>query len=151
MIKRIYHVNVNVTDIEKSIAFYEKFGFRVTRRAETNNPGLQRAFQTKTARVRWAHMNLGESTELARVDLVQWLDGPKQAPARKPLDEPGIGRFSLIVDDIYKEYERLKSEGVPFVAPPDKGEGPHGTFHYCVAIDPDNVNVQLIQPPPSAL
>ncbi len=151
MIKRIYHVNVNVTDIERSIGFYQKFGFRVSKRAETNNPGLQRAFQTRSARVRWAHLHIGDAPDMTRIDLVQWLDGPKQAPPRKPLDEPGLGRFSLLVDDIFAEYERLKKEGVPFVAPPDKGEGPHGTFYYCVAIDPDNTNVQLIQPPPSAL
>jgi catechol 2,3-dioxygenase-like lactoylglutathione lyase family enzyme len=151
VIKRIYHVNVNVTDIERSIVFYQKFGFKVSKRAETNNPGLQRAMATKSARVRWAHLHIGEDPNLTRIDLVQWLDGPKKAPPRKSLDEPGIGRFSLITDDIFKEYDRLKGEGVQFLSPPDKGEGPHGTFYYCVAIDPDNTNVQLVQPPPSAL
>lgn len=151
MIKRIYHININVTDLEKSIAFYQKLGFTLGKRAETNNPGLRRALQVKSAHIRWAHLQIGEGSNLTRINVVQWLDEPKQKLPRKALDEPGLGRFSLLVDDIYAEYERLKSEGVEFLSPPDKGEGPHGTFHYCVAIDPDNVSVQLIQPPPSAL
>ncbi|MGH7905603.1 MAG: VOC family protein [Candidatus Binataceae bacterium] len=147
MIQRIFHININVTDMDRSVAFYRKFGFREDRRAETDAPGLARAFGTKTGRIRWAHLLLGEEARLCRLDLVQWRDGPGLASARKPLDEPGLGRFSLLVDDIGMEYERLRAEGVEFVAPPDVSRTIHGDFGICVAVDPDNVNVQLIQPP----
>ncbi len=80
---------------------------------------------------------------------MQWYDGPARAPARKPLDEPGLGRFSILVDDIQAEYRRLSAAGVPFVAPPGVSKTIHGDFWVAVAIDPDNVNVQLIQPPSS--
>ncbi len=84
---------------------------------------------------------------MTRIDLVQWHDGPKKAPPRKLADEPGLGRFALLVDDIQKEYDRLRAEGVEFLAPPDKVETQYGDFNLCLAIDPDGTNVQLVQPP----
>ena len=147
MAKRIFHINVNVTDIERSVAFYKLFGFREDRGAETTAPGLAEAFATKSGRIRWTHLLMGEGAELCRLDLVQWYDGPAQPPPRKPLDEPGLGRFSILVDDIEAEYRRLRAAGIEFVAPPNVSRTVHGDFRVAVAIDPDNVNVQLIQPP----
>jgi catechol 2,3-dioxygenase-like lactoylglutathione lyase family enzyme len=148
MARRIFHINVNVTDMERSVAFYKLFGFREDRGAETDAPGLAAAFATRSGRIRWTHLQMGEGPELCRLDLVQWYNSPAKAPARKPLDEPGLGRFSILVEDIQSEYRRLRAAGVGFVAPPGVSKTVHGDFWVAVAIDPDNVNVQLIQPPP---
>lgn len=147
MIQRVFHVNVNVTNLDASISFYKRLGFRLGKSGDLNSPGLARAFGTGSGRVRWAHVHLGDGAEMTKIDLVEWRDGPKVAPPRKPLDEPGLARFSLLVDDIDEEYERLRKDGIQFLAPPDKAETQYGDFRLCVAVDPDGTNVQLIQPP----
>ena len=60
MARRIFHINVNVTDMERSVAFYKQFGFREDRGAETEAPGLASAFATRSGRIRWTHLLLGE-------------------------------------------------------------------------------------------
>jgi hypothetical protein len=44
MVQRIFHVNVNVTDMERSVAFHKKFGFREL---------IARHHHPSTTRTRW--------------------------------------------------------------------------------------------------
>lgn len=146
-VSRIFHVNVNVSDMDRSIAFYEGLGFKLGRSGDVDTPGIARAFKTKSGRVRWAHMHMGDDASLTKIDLTQWHDGNPEIPPRKELDSIGLARFSLLVDDVDKAYEELKAKGYKFVAPPDAARSEVGDFRLCSIIDPDGVNVQLIQPP----
>ena len=146
-IQRIFHVNVNVSDMDRSIEFYEGLGFKLGRSGDVNTPGIAKAFKTNSGRVRWAHMHIGDDPSATKVDLVQWYDGDQTIPPRKELDSIGLARFSLLVEDVDKAYEELKAKGYEFVAPPDAASTKFGDFRLCSIIDPDGVNVQLIQPP----
>ncbi len=44
MIQRIFYVSVNVTDMDRSIAFYQKFGFRVEGTVDLNSAGSDAPF-----------------------------------------------------------------------------------------------------------
>lgn len=146
-ITRIFHVNVNVSDMDRSIKFYEGLGFTMGRTGDVDTPGISKAFKTKSGRLRWAHMHIGDDAAMTKIDLVQWYDGDQTIPPRKELDSVGLARFSLLVDDVDKAYDEFKAKGYEFVAPPDAASTDFGDFRLCTIIDPDGVNVQLIQPP----
>src|SRR5687768_9898898 len=61
-LNRFYHVNINVTDLDRSIAFYEALGFRITMRFSNNGEreGSARAFGMAFNPSEAAFMKLGD-------------------------------------------------------------------------------------------
>ncbi len=60
MVKGIYHININVTNFERSLAFYELLGFRIVRDlGEVGNTYLERGLQMPQLRGRAALLQCG--------------------------------------------------------------------------------------------
>jgi len=144
------YVAINVTDIERSLAFYRKFGYTQVRRFEQRGAigeasayGLDKPFH-----VIGADVALGRGDEHV-LRLTQWLDPFDPEPANPaPINRIGIQRIALLVTNVDRAVAILKSEGVPFlseVAPCCSGTGADetGIVH---AIDPDGVYLELIGP-----
>jgi catechol 2,3-dioxygenase-like lactoylglutathione lyase family enzyme len=128
--RRFWHVGINVTDMDATIEFYEKIGFEVIQDKELDDANLARAFMFEGAsKLRFAHMRLpNDSADEALLDLIQWHDDRAKGRADGDLIHPGLCRFSILTDDIQKEYERLSAQGVEFLTEPQ------------AVMDPDNVN-----------
>ncbi len=81
MTYRFWHVGINVTDMDRTIAFYEKIGFQLEDQGGFTNPQVGEAFFVEGGdTVRFAHMRLNpnEPNE-SMLDLIQWI-------RRTPLD-----------------------------------------------------------------
>ncbi len=84
-------ISLPVSDVERSVAFYQQFGFEV----QVQNP-------------HFALLRLGEGTiGLLKMDLSKWPDAPR-----------GAIHIELSTPDLDALYQQLESQGVHFLQPP---------------------------------
>jgi lactoylglutathione lyase len=111
---------IHVADIDRSIAFYEKFiGLKVQKRY-TSRPGVEIAF-------------LGEGE--TKVEFVSKSDDPAF-----PLSDQISISFS--VENLDAKIKELKSAGIPLFKEPVQ---PNPHIRFCYIKDPDGVSVQFAQ------
>jgi catechol 2,3-dioxygenase-like lactoylglutathione lyase family enzyme len=62
---------------------------------------------------------------------------------------PGAAHLALVVDDIQERYERFVAAGVTFVSPPNYiTAGVNQGGYTCYFRDPDDIVLEMVQPPP---
>ena len=145
MLQRLFHVNVCVTDMERSIRFYQELGFNKVNDFTMEDPRVGDALGLKAKKLRGVFMRLGNDANAPVLDLVQFLDPPTQGRPYPTLNNVGICRIAFTVDDIDKTYEELKAKRVDFVAPLHKVDGPGGNKIGVVCFkDPDGTILELI-------
>jgi glyoxylase I family protein len=129
MLRRFFHVNVCVRDMERSIRFYEDLGFKKLNdfMLGGGNPGIGEALGLKVKQLRGVFMRLGDDPSSLILDLVQFVDPPAQGQPYSTLNNIGICRIAFIVDDIEKTYETLVAKGVEFLAPLQRYDGARGS------------------------
>lgn len=145
MLKKLFHVAINSTDLDRSVEFYKMLGFSVLQDRTVENPAVARAFNVPGHRLRFVHLRLGDSEDATVLDIVQWYDPPTEGEAVKRQHQRGITRFAVLTDDAEAVYQTLKARGVPFVTTPTEVMTPQGGWKVCLAEDPDGVVVQITQ------
>jgi glyoxylase I family protein len=146
MVKSIYHININCTNFERSLAFYELLGFRVVHDFGTrldNREAIERGFRLdmggKSA-TRAALLQLAGGGTI--IDLIEWKNPRTKTPGY-PVPEyiyhVGPSRIALKVEDLHRTYEELKAKGVRFLSEPQ------GIFVCCT--DPDGTVLELLEFP----
>jgi catechol 2,3-dioxygenase-like lactoylglutathione lyase family enzyme len=103
MLKGIDNVGVAVTDLNRSIAFYEKLGF-------VKGPDYE-------VDVKGCSMTCGSAV----LFLFQTKQSPPRAVQREPTlaqNPPGLDHLSFLVEDVNKLYAELKTKGVAFLGEP---------------------------------
>ena len=103
MTYRFWHIGINCTDLDRTIEFYEKFGFKLEDRGQVVNPAVGRAFMVEGgSRVEHAHMRLPNGNDAeAMLDLIQWVEPATTGYAKPPsMIDPGLCRFSILCDDV---------------------------------------------------
>ena len=145
------HININVSNLDDSIAFYEKFGFQVFL------PGIPYLGMSKAESLLLAEnvsMALGiDTTSHGRACIMQLDDGfPKidltefsgltQSPPLTNADR-GLVRICLTSRDLKADVARLKADGVEFVSDIQPGHEQLGDVAVCR--DPDGTLIELLQ------
>ena len=149
-IRAMPYVAINVSDLDRSLAFYRHLGYTEARPlpstgtlAEARAYGLDAPFERR-------------GTEIAlpggdrhRLRLVQWV-APFDAdpPYPPPINHIGINRLALSVEDLDRAVEVLTAEGAQFlspIAPCCSGTGADETGIINL-IDPDGVFLELVGP-----
>ena len=144
------YIGINVTDLDRSLAFYARLGYTVTKPVvatgsveEARAYGLDQPFQIKAADIALAR---GDQHVLR---LAQWVTPHNPAPAYPPpINHIGINRIALIVVNLDQAVERLQKQGVKFlseIAPCCSGTA-NDEFGIVHAIDPDGVFLELVGP-----
>lgn len=145
MLQRLFHVNVCVRDMERSIRFYQSLGFTKVDDFTLDDPSVGDALGIKAKKLRGVFMRLGNDENAPVLDLVQFIDPPTQGQPYPTLNNVGICRIAFTVDDIDKTYEQLKALKVDFVAPLKKIKGPKDNQIGVVCFkDPDGTILELI-------
>ncbi len=145
MLQKLFHVNVCVRDMERSIRFYQDLGFTKVNDFTLDDPSVGDALGIKAKKLRGVFMRLGNDANAPVLDLVQFIDPPTQGQPYPTLNNVGICRIAFTVDDIDKTYEQLKALKVDFVAPLKKINGPNGNQIGVVCFkDPDGTILELI-------
>jgi glyoxylase I family protein len=145
MLQRLFHVNICVRNMERSIRFYQDIGFTKVNDFTMDDPSVGDALGVKAKKLRGVFMRLGNDANAPVLDLVEFIDPPTQGQPYPSLNNVGICRIAFTVDDIDRTYEELKGKGVQFVAPLKKVDGPGGAKIGVVCFkDPDGTVLELI-------
>jgi glyoxylase I family protein len=145
MLQRLFHVNICVSNMERSIKFYQDLGFTKINDFTLDDPSVGDALGLDARKLRGVFMRLGSDPAAPVLDLVEFVDPPTQGQPYATLNNIGICRIAFTVDDIDRTYDQLKEKGVNFVAPLKKIKGPDGNTIGVVCFkDPDGTVLELI-------
>jgi len=145
MLQRLFHVNICVRDMERSIRFYQDLGFTKVNDFTLDDPTVGDGLGVSAKKLRGVFMRLGSDPNAPVLDLVQFIEPPTQGQPYPTLNNVGICRIAFTVDDIDRTYEELKAKKVDFVAPLKKLTGPGGaTMGFVCFKDPDGTVLELI-------
>lgn len=142
-VKGIFHININCTDFERSLAFYEQVGFKKVHDLGMAKDGPYRVGldMPPEAINRAAFLSLEpDRPRSTRIDLIEWVDPathgrPSHLRPQSDLAHVGVARIALWTIDIDAEYERLCAAGIQFFSGPvTMGDG---TTRFCCFTDPD--------------
>ena len=146
------HININVSNLERSIEFYEKLGFEVFM-PEIPYLGLNREAVIQVS-PQAAARALGLNPETGGRACIMQLDNgfPKidltefaVKTQQKPLTNADLGlvRICLASQDLQRDYVYLSDQGVEFILEPQPCKD--GMAEIATCIDPDGTLIELIQ------
>lgn len=140
----IVHANVNCSDFDRSLEFYQMLGFRLVAMVpETNTPEVAAAVGMPPYRVRGGIIALpGEST---LIDLLQWLDPNDDDPPYPHLYHLGVARIALRTSNFEADLAELRAAGVELISEPATVEWPGQPTSRIVCFkDPDGTVLELV-------
>jgi lactoylglutathione lyase len=121
----LIHTCYRITDIDRSLAFYEALGFREVRRAPIRDEAIN------------VYLNLPEDGDEPRLELTFNFDqdGPYEIGT-------GYGHIALAVPDLDARLAELAEQGIEPERPPyTLGSG----SRLCFVRDPDQYRIELIE------
>ena len=146
MIRELIHVNINVTDIFRSLAFYEALGFTVMhvfgqRRGEASWTPME----MRGRRCRGAVLSLGDHPRAAtKIELLEWMH-PKARPApARDETQAGVARVALRTRNLVAFTEKLRAAGIEFESEPIEIDVV-GASRFVLFRDPDGTLLELIE------
>ena len=142
----LVHVNINCSDFDRSLKFYELLGFRRAIDVPPQNTAeVAAAVGMPPYTVKGALLILGNATVPVMLDLLEWQDPIDPSPPYPHLYHLGIARIALASDDLDADIEYLKSQGVEFLSDPAtvQMDGQPATRFVCFK-DPDGTIVELV-------
>jgi catechol 2,3-dioxygenase-like lactoylglutathione lyase family enzyme len=112
MIVGLHHVAIGVDDFDKALTFYtQALGFEVVQESEfDNDPDANQAIGLEGVKAKMAMLKAPN----AYLELWQY-SNPAPVDLRSRPCDFGYPHIALQVDDIQREYDRLKSHGMEFV------------------------------------
>ncbi|GLX08045.1 VOC family protein [Microbispora sp. NBRC 16548] len=147
----VWHFSFTVADLDRSVAFYrDLLGFTLVHRQDQDNDYTRRLVGYPDAVLRIAQLAVpgqprGVSTH--DLELVEYVRprGEARDPSRHL---PGAAHLALTVEDALAEHARLTAAGVRFVSPPNAiTAGINAGGYACYFLDPDDITLELVQPP----
>jgi glyoxylase I family protein len=153
-VERFFHINVNCTNFERSLAFYRLIGFEIVLDF-TTAPGSHRSFGEAglgpilglpgSCDGRAALLALSDDRHAVRLDLIEWKSPRVPARRRESLAQPGIARLCLKTTDAEAVHARLSAAGHNAYSPPIQVSlGGSRIKVFCVE-DPDGVVIEFMQ------
>ena len=145
----LVHVNVNCSDYDRSLAFYEQLGFReIWRVPETNTPEVAAAVGMPPYRVKGALIALEGASPPFVIDLLEWKEPRDESSPYPHLYHLGIARIALVSNDLDGDVARLAAAGVQFLSKPASMPPSSGSRARFVCFeDPDGTVLELVENP----
>ena len=142
----LIHVNVNCSDFDRSLAFYEMLGFEhMMDVPATNTPEVAAAVGMPPYRVKGALLVLRGGGQPFVLDLLEWQE-PNDTTAPYPhLYHLGIARIALSSDDLAGDMADLQQRGVQFLSDPASVTMHGRTTTFVCFKDPDGTILELAQ------
>lgn len=143
MIAHIDHLNIVVSDLEKSIAFFRLIGFEEGLGAELDPAFLARLTGIAGADGRFVTMrHPGSQTT---IELLKFAKDSGADPQLGRADRIGLRHLAFAVDDITSTVARLQAAGVSFLSPIQTWEKTGKRLVYLYG--PDGILLELAEYP----
>lgn len=145
-VQSLFHFVLNVTNLERSLAFYQQLGFRVLRdnRDVVWPPAVAENFGMRVAQGRGALLGLGESADHTRLDLIEWLE-PRWSGGPGGAENPIPRILALRTRNVRAAHAELSARGVEFIGRPRDPDPRVGIESVVCCRDPDGTIVELIE------
>lgn len=148
-LKKAAHVGIAVSDLDRSVAFYQALigAEPVVRDESMHGAGFAQSQGLPTTKLRYATFNLDN----LGIDLIQFQE-PVGEAAQVAANRPGSMHLCFHVDDVHAVHERMSEAGFEFLGQPytfESGEvNPPAAVGTEVAYfnDPDGTNLEIIAP-----
>lgn len=124
---KLHHIGISVSNLEKSLAFYKgNFGFEEIERFTKED------WNGEAVKLKLDNMEL---------ELFCFNNFKPKNDDYSDLETIGIKHLAFLIEDVEKEYQKLKAKDV------DIDEPKIGTTvkKFCFLRDPDNLSVELIE------
>ena len=139
---QVYHVNVNCTNLERSLAFYQRLGFKEVIDIPSGDiPGLG----LRPAICRAKLLRLGDDPRGTLIDLIEWQTPQPHGAPYPDLAHTGIARLCLRVKGLAEMVTHLQTHGVRFVSAPVAAEIASGKQQFVCFYDPDGAVLELME------
>jgi len=148
MLKNIAHVGLTVSNLEKSIEFYENtIGLTYQGQLLMEGEETEKLFGMASCKARVAYLN--GSTELMAppVELIQFVGIDIQSKGNQ-LNQVSISELCFYVSDIDSIYEKLSDKGIEFLSKPQYFDYTSQGFGKSKAVyfkDPDGIILELME------
>ena len=151
----VWHFSFTVESLDRSVAFYcELLGLELVHRQLQDNAYTRRLVGFDDAELEVAQLAVpGQPRGISTHDLelVEYRS-PRGVRGDIATCNPGAAHMAFAVEDAVATYERLRSHGVVFVSPPNLIEaGVNRGGYACYFRDPDDITLELLQPPAGRL
>lgn len=152
MIRGLWHVSVTVSNLDQSVEWYTKvLGLEFVRGQVQDNEYTRRLVGFPTARLKIAQLRIPTLTipvSRHHIELVEY-EQPRGTVGSLETNNPGVGHWAFVVDDIHAEVTRLKALGVRFKSetPNLITEGVNRGGYTIYFLDPDGITLELMEPP----
>jgi catechol 2,3-dioxygenase-like lactoylglutathione lyase family enzyme len=147
-ISKVFHIGLNVADMDRSVEFYARLGFEVVQdvqMSEADSVITSSAFGSGPSAGRVVFLRHRDDPGGIIFDLVQW-DKAESRPSDGDLYRAtGIGRICTIAEDPGAVLRELEAEGITPLGPMATTELPSGGSYSVFAFhDPDGNIVEVI-------
>jgi catechol 2,3-dioxygenase-like lactoylglutathione lyase family enzyme len=139
-VRRIDHFSLTVGDLERSTAFYERFGYEAHKRYISTGPDVDAGTDTRDAELEigWLRHPLGGPL----LELIRYRGEPAERSTHN--SRVGAAHLCLCVDDVLGAHRDLSADGVAFLSDPHQDEF---GVRWVYMRDPDGNVVELAQDP----
>jgi glyoxylase I family protein len=146
MLTAISHVNINCSNFDRSLAFYEMLGFKVALKLrEGTNPELDRGFGLINGWGKGAMLALGDNPRGSRIQLIEWRRPRSRAKPYAKLNHLGICRVVIMTTALRSIHAELVAKGVKFIDEPRLLHTKPGDALFACLYDPDGTILELIE------
>ncbi|MDO9443192.1 MAG: VOC family protein [Beijerinckiaceae bacterium] len=141
----LYHININVSNLERSRAFYELLGFHVVDEfAQAGEADLDRGLGYAYTDCRAIFMAIGRNKFETVLDIVEW-NVPKSEPKENRLHDIGAPRIALRVKNVDRVVTLLEAQGVKFIAETQLLTFLKRKARFACCKDPDGMVIEFVE------
>jgi catechol 2,3-dioxygenase-like lactoylglutathione lyase family enzyme len=138
----VHHVGITVSDLERSIAFYTKFGFQLLfSPLSYSGKQLDKALDVEGAKLRSALLKASDGT---MVEMLQYLE-PKGRLHKGRNYDTGKLHIAFRVPDIERAVAEFKKTVHFNSKPMSEDEGPLKGIKFVYFVDPDGITLEFFQ------
>ncbi len=146
-IEGVFHFNINVSNLDRSIDFYQRVGFVLVSQQEFAAPaGTEVGMRLTGGRGRQAVMRIGNDAATPVLDMIEWQEPAAPGAPYETLAHLGIARIALRTTGLRETYTKLREDGIEFWSEPQEFPGGGGgKVVYVCFPDPDGTMLELIE------
>jgi catechol 2,3-dioxygenase-like lactoylglutathione lyase family enzyme len=142
MIKTVRHFGIVTKDMGKSLHFYcDLLGLKIKKEMLEKGKFIDTILGLKNVKVRTVKMIAKEGSTL--IELLEYRSHKGKQRENYEIFDLGASHLAFTVDNLDKEYKRLKKAGVKFISAPRVS--PDGKAKVAFCQDPNYVPVELVE------